>query len=192
MPEKLTPKESPTKSASLSMVRGRLSAAFRVRSWGRRNDCGVEAIVLLGQPLPNQVGKCFVGMNTVFCLAPENWLIVSQEQTPNSLRQALEPDLAAQGLALVDQTDGLSVIEIQGRCTRDLIAKGCGLDLRESHFPPGRCAQTRFAQIALTLHCMDETPSFALFVGQSYQSYLWNWLEDAQKEFFPTPACDSR
>jgi sarcosine oxidase, subunit gamma len=158
-------------SVQITPVRDR--TILRLRSWFPR-AMQDGPIALAGLELPSQVGAMFSGATHVLCLGPQDWLIVSKETDPSSIRTHLQP-----GLALIDLTDGLATFEVQGRGTRELLSKGCGLDLHPQKFSTGRCARTRFAQIPLTMACARSPDQFELFIGRSYASYFMAWLTDA-------------
>jgi sarcosine oxidase subunit gamma len=84
-----------------------------------------------------------------------------------------------QGIAAVNLSQRLAVLRLKGPATQAVLAKGCGLDLHPRHFPVGRCARTRFAQLPIVVDCIDATPQFDLYVGRSYLPYLISWLNDA-------------
>jgi sarcosine oxidase subunit gamma len=155
---------------------------LRLRSWLPRPEHD-SPVVLAGQELPLQVGAMLSGPTRVMCVGPHEWLLVSPERDALTLRESLEPNLATQGLVLVDVTGGLATLEVRGPATRELLTKGCGLDLLSRRFPVGRCARTRFAQIPLTIACLEEPPRFELYVGRSYAHYLHTWIIDAAAEF---------
>src|ERR1700730_3224432 len=100
---------------------------LRLKSWEPRHVAG-DAVVLAGWELPSKVGATLSGPPRVLCTGPAEWLIVSQEHRGAGVRQQIEESLAAGGLALVDLTDGLSVLEVLGLAVRDVLAKGCGLN----------------------------------------------------------------
>jgi sarcosine oxidase, subunit gamma len=152
--------------------------AVRLRSWLPRQANG-QPFVLAGEKLPSQVGAMIAGPTRVLCVGPEEWLLVSEEYDPRSLCEHFGPDLAARGLVLIDLTDGVAAFELKGPAARNLLSKGCGLDLHPSGFPAGRCARTRLAQLPVTVVCLDDTPRFELYVGRSYAHYLHSWLTDA-------------
>jgi sarcosine oxidase subunit gamma len=155
---------------------------LRLQSWLPQHAHN-EPMLLAGQELPSQVGAMLSGPTRVLCVGPHDWWLVSQEGDASVLRERLEPNLATRGLVLVDLTDGLATLVVRGPAARELLTKGCGLDLHSRRFPAGRCARTRFAQILLTLACLDEPPRFELYVGRSYASYLHAWVLDAAAEF---------
>jgi sarcosine oxidase subunit gamma len=160
-----------------------LKAALHLKSWDPKISSAAEPVLLRNQILPIQVGATLAGTHAVLCVAPGEWLIVSRDGSGSSLRAQLASDLAKGGLVLVDQTPGIVVFELDGTFAPDLLSKGCGLDLHLSRFQVGRCARTRFAQIAATIYCAGETTRFELFVVRSYAEYIKDWLRDAAVEF---------
>jgi sarcosine oxidase subunit gamma len=72
---------------------------------------------------------------------------------------------------------------VRGSAARELLSKGCGLDLHPESFPAGHCARARFAQIPVVIECLEEPPRFEMTVARSYLQYLQSWLEDAAVEF---------
>ena len=153
---------------------------LRLKSWEPRHVAG--DVVMLGErELPSKVGATLSGPPRILCTAPAEWLILSQEPSV-SVRQQIEETLAA-GLALVDLTDGLTVLEVSGLAVRDVLAKGCGLNLHPRRFQPGACARTRFAQIPVVIDCIQDPNHFELYVTRSYSQYLKDWLLDAAVEF---------
>jgi len=165
------------------LERSQILARFRAQSWVPERPGSDKAPRLGEQAFPTQVGTTSRGSPRILCLGPGDWLIVSREQTSSGLRQRLDPDLAGQGLALVDVTDAWVTLEVHGPSARDLLAKGCGLDLHRHSFVSGRCARTRCAQIPVILECLDDSPRFELSVARSYFDYLHSWLKDAAAEF---------
>ena len=119
----------------------------------------------------------------MLCLAPGDWLIISQVLSGTKLHARLLTEIPEHGFALVDLSQALTTVRVAGRAARDLLSKGCGLDLHPRNFPDGRCARTRFAQIPLIIDCVGSQPQFELYAGGSYSSYLQSWLSSATAEF---------
>ena len=101
-----------------------------------------------------------------------------------TLRSRAAQDLRRQGLALVDLSQALSVVRVEGSAAADLLAKGCGLDLHPRSFPAGRCARTRFASIPVLFDHVGAAAqsAFDLYVARSLSAYLHSWLADAAVE----------
>jgi sarcosine oxidase subunit gamma len=152
---------------------------LRLKSWLPQHARGGTPIVLAGRELPSRVGAASSGPIRVLCVGPAEWLMVSQAQSGPDLHKELAAELSSHGLALVDLTDGLVVLEVQGYAARDILSKGCGLDLHPRSFPVASCARTRFAQTAVVIACLDDPNHFELLVGRSYHRYLHDWLVDA-------------
>lgn len=186
MPERAQMRAMPDKTAAVQITVTSSRTSLRLKSWLPEYTNGGKSVVLAGRELPSAVGTTLSGPMRVLCIAPGEWLIVSYEHQASVLRENIEPDLLQQGLTLVDLTDGLAGLEVQGSAAREVLSKGCGLDLHPRSFPTGRCARTRFAQIPVVVDCLDEPPRFELYVARSYFSYLRLWLIDAAAEFGDT------
>jgi heterotetrameric sarcosine oxidase gamma subunit len=115
-------------------------------------------------------------------LAPGEWLLISDTLAAHALREHAR-HLQAQGIAAVESTPGLAAIQVEGAAARDVLANGCGLDLRSAGFALGTCTRTRLAQLPIILDYVDVKPRFELYVGRSYLSHLCSWLEDAAVGF---------
>jgi sarcosine oxidase subunit gamma len=112
-------------------------------------------------------------------LGPDEWLVLTPEGHEAAVAKALR-QAAGNGFATVIELGaGQTVIEISGPRTREVIAKGCPLDLHPSAFGPGRCAQSRLARTLITLAQVNNGPTFDLIVRRSFADYVWQWLVDA-------------
>jgi sarcosine oxidase subunit gamma len=156
-------------------------AVLRLKSW-RAFRAG-SAPLKLAVALPASVGEVSGGLPRVLCTGPGEWLLVSPQTGVARLRNILAPELTTQELALVDLTDGLTVLEVSGSHVRAVLAKSCGLDFDSRHFGSEHCARTRFAQIPVVIDCTEISGVFQLYVPRSYAPYLKNWLLDAAVEF---------
>jgi sarcosine oxidase, subunit gamma len=185
-------------SATIRIASIRRGAALRLKSWQPAVPVAVAAnplapvvavggplapAVAAGEPLPSEVGTMLCGSTRILCLGPDEWLVLATESDAAAVRAQLEAQLASTSHALVDLSDGLAALEVQGGAARELLSKGCGLDLHPRSFPEGRCARTRFAQIPVVIECLDDSPRFELTVQRSYLQYLHGWLADAAIEF---------
>lgn len=62
---------------------------------------------------------------------------------------------------------------------REVLARGCSLDLHPKSFPGGRCARTLLAQIPVLLVRPPAAAEFHLIAEASLSDYAQQWLEDA-------------
>ena len=84
--------------------------------------------------------------------------------------------------AVNDVGQGRLVLRLTGPRVRDILAKGCPLDLHASAFPTGHCAESLIGHIGVTIDCTaDET--FDLYVNRSYAAFFWEWLTRAAMEY---------
>lgn len=119
----------------------------------------------------------------VIWLGPDEWLVVSDlaavETQETELRAAVTPS----GGAAVDVSGQRVSLTLRGRHVRDILAKGCALDLHHTVFRPGSSAQTTVGLAGVVLLAGDDPGEFTVLVRQSFASYLADWLVDAAGEF---------
>lgn len=162
--------------ARISVLSGR--AVVRLKSWlpytaGRERTGEID-----GRTLPSVVGTATSAEPRFLCLGPNEWLAVSDVIVGPKLGKHIEHQTAAQDIAVVDVSQGLAALRVEGPAVLDVLTQGCGLDLHPRVFPEGLCARTRFAQVTLTLDHRGPD-QFDLYVGRSYLAYLQAWLMDA-------------
>ena len=121
--------------------------------------------------------------NTVYWLGPDEWLIV----TPRDRRVAIEGDLRSALIgvraAVTDISGGQTVVVVHGDQVRQLLAKGCPLDLHPRAFDIGQCAQSHLAKAPILMRHLDRRSHFEIIVRRSFADYFWLWLEDAAAEY---------
>lgn len=184
MPESVSPAAPAAGNAAVRIAPSGPRAWLRLKSWRQDTAHGAAPVLLAGPALPVQAGEITAADDwRALCLAPGDWLLEPRAGAAGGWR----PRLAEQDLAVVDLGDGLATLEVGGPAARELLAKGCGLDLHPRAFPPGRCARTRFARIATVIECLDGPERFALTVARSQRHYLHDWLLDAAVEFAEGP-----
>ena len=115
-------------------------------------------------------------------LAPGTWMVVAQDVEDGGLYSRLREELGDRA-AVVDQSHGRAVLRLAGASARDVLAKGCRLDLHPRVFTPGMCAQTVIAQIGVLLHQCDEIPTYDLYVFAGYALDFLEWLTSSAAEF---------
>ena len=120
-------------------------------------------------------------------LGPHEWLLVAPEGRNSEGRNEplyarLSETLRGMHHSLTDVSASRTLIEISGEHARLVLAKGCPLDLHGSRFAAGHCAQTLLAKSQVILQCVDDRPTFRIFVRISFAPYLAEWLTDAAAE----------
>jgi sarcosine oxidase subunit gamma len=120
---------------------------------------------------------------TVLWLGPDEWLILCGPGSESALCGRLEEALSGTHAAIVDVSGNRAHLRLRGQEAREVLAKGCPLDLHPRSFRAGHCAQTVLARTAVLLHQVDDTPTFDLFPRRSFAPYVAAWLEDAMRDY---------
>jgi sarcosine oxidase subunit gamma len=141
----------------------------------------IERVLGCSLPRTPNTFRVAAAADKVLWLGPDEWLILAPEGREPALAQALRQAAGDGFAAVVELGSGQTVIELTGARAREVIAKGCPLDLHPRAFGPGRCAQSRLARTLVTLAQLDDAPTFELIVRRSFADYLWQWLLDASR-----------
>jgi sarcosine oxidase subunit gamma len=138
----------------------------------------------LGYALPLEANTVSEGMSSrALWLGPNEWLVVVPLNESAGVAGALRGALGGQHAAVTEVGDARTIINLAGRNARDVVMKGCPLDLHPKSFGPMRCAQSRLAKVNVIIDQRDDQPSYDLYVTRSFARYLWQWLEDAGREY---------
>jgi sarcosine oxidase subunit gamma len=142
------------------------------------------AAYLAGVPLPMQPNRVAAmrELRTLW-LGPDEWLVTAPERGNPDLCGRLTGALAGRHATVTNLSAARGVIEIGGPRSRELLGKGCSLDLHPRAFGPGACAQTLFARLPVILDQISAAPVYRLFVRRSSARWLCDWLIDAADEF---------
>lgn len=172
----------PNGEAGVTLTERRL-VVVQVQS-RKDQDATLSAAVLseLQLPLPDPGHTSVAGDATAAWIAPGAWLILAPLHSAGSLPQRLAT--AASGSAsITDQTFGKTVLRISGVRARDVLAKGCRVDLHPRSFGPGRAAVTPIAGINCVLTQVDGAPTFDLIVPSTLAESFFQWLRTSAAEF---------
>lgn len=117
--------------------------------------------------------------------APGQWMASAEGEVGAAFASELAQDLA--GLAAVtDQSDGRVLIRVAGQRVRDMLAKGCMIDLHPSAFRTGDTAITPIALLTVQVTRLPDDAGLAVFelaLMRSFAANLWHWLESSAAEF---------
>jgi|DewCreStandDraft_4_1066084.scaffolds.fasta_scaffold166722_1 sarcosine oxidase subunit gamma len=115
-------------------------------------------------------------------LGPERWLVVTPAGRTPAAAELLSRALPSDQAGIVDLGHARTVLRLSGAKARDVLAKGCLLDLHPRAFGPGACAQTALFHANALIHVVDAA-AFDLYVPRSYAQSFWESLTDAAGEF---------
>jgi sarcosine oxidase subunit gamma len=139
---------------------------------------------VLGIALPLRPGRSARGDGVdVLWMGPDEWLVLGPDgAAAPRLVAALASALAGHHATVVDVSAQRTGLEVAGSAARDVLARGCSLDLHPRAFAPGDCAQTLLAKAGIVLWQRTDEPAYLLLVRASFAEYLAAWLLDASVE----------
>jgi len=149
---------------------------------GRAFQRAVEGVLGVAAPhTPNTVA----GTDTtrVLWLGPDEWLAVRDGGDATALAAALDEALAGAHALVTDVSHSRTILRLEGPRAREVLMKGCSLDLDPVAFGPGRCAQTALARAHMLLHQVNDVPGYHVYAHRSFADYVYAWLEDAAAEY---------
>ena len=128
------------------------------------------------QATPNKASRG--PKSDVLWLGPDEWLVVGHEASDGKLSRELQHAFSGKFVAVVDVSSGYTVLELNGRAVREVLSRGCPLDLDANTFRVGDCAQSHYFKASIILHRMGED-SFELVIRRSFADYFCRMLVDA-------------
>ena len=121
------------------------------------------------------------GEVTTVWIGPGTWLVTEPWKTEGALARRIGLALAGHA-SLVDQTYGKATIRLAGARSRDVLAKGCRIDLHPRAFATGRAAVTPVAHTNTVLMQVDDTPTFDLILPSTLAESFLHWLCESAAE----------
>ncbi|WP_168790698.1 sarcosine oxidase subunit gamma [Paraburkholderia aromaticivorans] len=118
----------------------------------------------------------------VMWLGPDEWLVRSATAHDATRTAPLQAKLGAAFAGVfasaVDIGSGYTVLEISGTRTREVLSRGCPLDLHPKLFGEGQCAQSHYFKASMTL-LPTGASSFDIVVRRSFADYFVKMMLDA-------------
>jgi sarcosine oxidase subunit gamma len=137
----------------------------------------------LGGRLPREPNTaCHFDNRDVIWMGPDEWLIVAPNAEGGSLESPLRTAFVGAHASVVDVSAQRTIIEVTGNSARNVLARGCAIDLHPLAFHSGRCAQTLMARAHVLLLARAGTGNIWVFIRASFAEYMAEWLLDASLE----------
>ncbi len=114
--------------------------------------------------------------------APGQWLALAAGEGTDEVLAKLT-DAVADVASLTDHSAAKMIVRIEGPSARNVLAKGCPIDLHPVAFQPGSAATTQIDQIVCQLWQVDATPAYDIMVNRSLARSFWSWLAQSATEF---------
>lgn len=130
-------------------------------------------------PLPLEPNTTWEdGPRAALWLGPDEWLILGRPGDGEAIVSELRSALEGVHHSVVDVGANRVALEISGRRSKEVLSKGCSLDLDpRGGWSPGRCAQTLLARVPVILQ--ERADTTGILVRPSFANYLVDWLIDA-------------
>lgn len=120
----------------------------------------------------------------VIWLGPDEWLVTGTSLTGPELEARLREAVGAHGGTAVDVSGQRTTLRLTGPHGRDVLGKGCALDLHPTAFGGGAAAQTTLGRTGVILLSVgDGGTDYRILVRSSFARYLADWLLDAAEEY---------
>jgi sarcosine oxidase subunit gamma len=148
-----------------------------------------EAGTRLGVDLPTEANTWVPAeAGRAVWLGPDEWLLSSTTEAPEELEARVRAAVLPLGGSATDVSAQRIGLRLTGARVRDVLAKGCSVDLHPRVFSRGSSAQTTLGQAGVVLLSLSDTgEDHVVLVRSSFAGYLADWLLDAALEFTHTP-----
>ena len=152
---------------------------------GPAGDAGFVAQVdaITGAKLPLASNTFSQGEPRIFWLGPDEWLIETSREHAAPLLRQLHEATNSWHRSVQDVSGGHTCFSIQGAGVRELLAKGCTLDLHPGQFKAGQCAQTGLARTGMLISRTEDPQLFEFIIRRSFADYALRWLCQSGAEF---------
>ena len=115
----------------------------------------------------------------VLWFGPKNWLFVSNKK---DLLKNIQNYFDQKEFAITDLSHSRTIIEIEGKNSKELLKKGCPFNFNE--IKKDVCVNSLFNGITITIDMLKDNPGkIRLFALRSFGESLYNSITDASLEF---------
>ena len=175
-----------TQAEGVTLVERLERARFNLRLDSKDVEALTAAGAVLGGSLPRTPNTAATTVNgkTLLWLGPDEWLVTGPAVESIALEDTLRARLDGRHHALTDVSAMYATLALSGPRAREVLMKGCRLDLHPRAFAPGACVQTALAKANVILHETDDAPTYEITVRNSFSVYLATWLLDAMAEYW--------
>jgi heterotetrameric sarcosine oxidase gamma subunit len=127
------------------------------------------------------LGRIAVGAGQLtLSVRPSRWLLLTPADAPGTSALRWQQATAGRGVA-VDLSSGLAAFVLGGAAIREMLARGCRLDLHADAFPAGMAAATIMVQVPVTLAALGAR--LLLLTPATTARHLHEWLATASRPF---------
>ncbi len=143
-----------------------------------------RAAAARGLELPSLGRLAAWGKGFALAVRPGRWLVLEPPAaTGATLAQWQQP--CAGAAAAIELTCALNAFCLAGAAAREVLARGCRLDLEPRAFPAGRAAATLMVQVSVLLAALPE--GWLLLTPATTARHLREWLTVSAQPFGLAP-----
>ena len=155
---------------------------------GYRGLNAAQHLEAIGLPVPAKPNQASVSDNGELVLRlsqKEYWVLAALADQGAGVEQISLRGLPQSDCYSLYCQDSHAWFALTGAHLPEIMAKVCGVDLREDSFPLGSIAQTSAARINVIVvnHQVNGIPCFSILCDSAAAEYLWDSLLDAMQEF---------
>ncbi len=169
--------ENPKGSPGVTIEDRRNHAIIQVFAKNGKVKTVERALKIKETPGRSTVNKDY----TALPLSPGQWILISAKQD-NDFAKKIGKKLGNSGY-VSEQSDSRVILRVSGKNARDVMQKGCRLDLHPLVAGAGFCGQTQMAQVGVVIHQTDNKPTYDLMVFSGFAQDFADWLLHSAAEF---------
>ena len=145
----------------------------------KKSNISLDNIKIDNLGMPTENSKVMSNKFTrILCIGPKTWLIVSNKNITEDIKFFFKEE----DFAITDISHSRAAIQIKGFQTKDVLKKGCPINL--NNFEKNSCAGTVFHGISIVIDFVDNNPdTFNLLALRSFGESFYHHITDATLEF---------
>ena len=129
--------------------------------------------------LPTKLKCNFNSSTRILWMAPQNYLVIS---TKLNLMKDILNDFQDKDFAVTDLSHSRTVIEISGNKSKEVIKKGCPINVND--LQKGDCANSIFHGVTITIDVLETNPeTLRIYSLRSFGESFYHSFTDASLEF---------
>ncbi|MDC0653876.1 sarcosine oxidase [Candidatus Pelagibacter sp.] len=140
----------------------------------------IEKIKIDNLNLNNETLNISCNANTrILWNGPNNWLLVSSKK---EILKEINEKLVETDFAITNVSHSRSVIQIEGKNTKEILKKGCPFDFNE--LKKDNCLNSTYNGMSVTIDMLDNNPDkVRIFTLRSFGDSFYHTITDACLEF---------
>ena len=145
----------------------------------KRSKIQLDTIQIEGLGFPIENSKVESNKETrILWSAPRTWFVISKKE---NIINNIKEKCTDENFAITDISHSRAVIQIKGLQAREILKKGCPLNINE--FKTNNCAGTVFHGISIVVDLIDNNPdTFNLLTLRSFGESFYHHITDAALE----------